>query len=82
MLRYYGVSDVTVEMGLHPFSDAFDYRRKVIYLEPSVFNGNSVTAHAVACHECGHAVQHAKKYVHVATRNAILPLAIGANHIM
>ena len=44
-------------------SDHYDPRNKVLRLSQDIYYGTSVTSVAVAAHECGHAIQHAKGYV-------------------
>ena len=43
-------------------------------LSESVYNSNSVSAAAVAAHECGHAVQHARDYAPLKMRSALVPI--------
>lgn len=56
-------------------TDHFDPRSNVIRLSDNVYNSNSIAAVGVACHEAGHAVQHAQGYVPNKIRSAILPVA-------
>jgi Zn-dependent membrane protease YugP len=56
-------------------SDHYDPRDRTLHLSSDVYRGTSVAAIGVACHEAGHAVQHAVKYPAVGLRNAIVPLA-------
>ena len=56
-------------------SDHYDPRKRVLRLSPDVYDGRSLAALGVACHEAGHAVQHARNYAPLAVRNAIVPLA-------
>ncbi len=56
-------------------SDHYDPRHKVLRLSPDVYDGRNVAALGVACHEAGHAIQHAKKYAPLTLRNAIVPVA-------
>ena len=53
-------------------SDHYDPKAKVVRLSQDVFNSTSMAAIGVAAHECGHAVQHAKNYVPVKIRSAII----------
>lgn len=61
--------------------DHFDYGQHVVRLSPSVLNGRSLTAVAVAAHEIGHAIAHEKKQKisHLSTR--YLPFAHFARRI-
>ena len=58
-----------------PLSDHYDPRTRGVFLSEAVFAGRSVAATAVAAHEVGHAIQHAKSYVPMTLRSAIWPLA-------
>ncbi|MBM3335532.1 zinc metallopeptidase [Candidatus Sumerlaeota bacterium] len=56
-------------------SDHYDPRQRVLRLSPDVYGGRSLAALGVACHEAGHAIQHASGYAPMAIRNAIVPVA-------
>ena len=58
-----------------PLSDHYDPRSRGVFLSEAVYSGRSVAATAVAAHEVGHAIQHAKSYVPMAVRSAIWPVA-------
>ncbi len=75
VLQNYGINNVRVELGHGKLSDHFDPRSNVIRLSPEVFSGTSIAAVGIACHEAGHAAQHAQNYVPIKIRNAILPVA-------
>ncbi|MCB2153450.1 zinc metallopeptidase [bacterium] len=81
MLREAGLGDVVgIERVSGFLSDHYDPRSKVLRLSPTVYDGRSVASLGVACHEAGHAVQHARKYAPLAVRNAIVPVAaFGSN---
>ncbi len=74
VLGYYGIHDVTIEHVNGKLSDHYDPRSKVIRLSDGVFNGSSIAAVGVACHEAGHAAQHAEAYAPIKVRNLILPV--------
>lgn len=74
VLRYYGISDVHIVETTGKLSDHFDPRQKVIRLSKEVYYGNSVASVGIACHEAGHAAQHAQGYVPIKVRNAIIPV--------
>ena len=73
VLRHYGIMDVRIEETHGKLSDHFDPRTKVIRLSREVYYGNSIAAVGIACHEAGHAAQHAQGYVPIKVRNAIIP---------
>jgi uncharacterized protein len=58
-----------------PLSDHYDPRSRGVFLSEAVYSGRSVAATAVAAHEVGHAMQHAKSYVPMTVRSAIWPVA-------
>ena len=62
MLRENGINDVKVIHTPGHLTDHYDPVKKTVNLSESVYHHNSVAAAAVAAHECGHAVQHAKAY--------------------
>ncbi len=74
VLGYYGIHDVTIEHVSGKLSDHYDPTTKVIRLSDGVFNGSSIAAVGVACHEAGHAAQHAEAYAPIKIRNLILPV--------
>jgi Zn-dependent membrane protease YugP len=80
VLDYYGVNDVRIEGVAGQLTDHFDPRTKVIRLSEGVVNNASISAVGIACHEAGHAAQHAEGYTPIRIRNTILPICnIGSN---
>lgn len=74
VLAYYGITNVRIERVGGTLSDHFDPRTNVIRLSQAVFDGTSIAAIGIACHEAGHAAQHSENYVPVKLRNAVLPI--------
>ena len=74
MLRSNGIFDVKVEETSGFLSDHYDPSQKVLRLSPDVYNSNSLAAVGIACHEAGHALQHASQYVPLALRTALVPV--------
>jgi uncharacterized protein len=74
MLRHYGINDVKITMGQGFLSDHYNPMTKTVNLSPDVYQGRSISAAAVAAHECGHAVQHANAYTWLKLRSAIVPV--------
>lgn len=74
ILRENGLNHVHVEMSHGFLSDHYDPMAKVIRLSPDVYQGNSIASVAVAAHECGHAIQHAKGFFPVVIRSAMAPV--------
>ena len=80
ILRRAGIYDVRVGHVSGHLTDHYDPRSKVLNLSDSVYNSTSVAAIGVAAHECGHAIQHARGYVPLSIRSAIVPIVnIGTN---
>ena len=74
MLHDNGINDVKIQSVNGTLSDHYNPTDKTVNLSPEVFNGNSVTAAAIAAHECGHAVQHASAYAMLNLRSGIVPI--------
>lgn len=74
VLQYYGITDVAIQPIGGNLTDHYDPTKKVISLSDGVFNSTSVAAIGIACHEAGHAAQHAESYVPIKIRNLILPV--------
>lgn len=74
MLRDNGIYDVKVLSTPGQLTDHFNPQNKTVNLSQGVYNSNSISAAAVAAHECGHAVQHAKGYAPLQFRSAIVPV--------
>ncbi len=75
VLSYYGINDVRIEPVAGTLTDHYDPRDNVIRLSQGVYNASTIAAVGIACHEAGHAAQHAESYKPIAVRNAILPVA-------
>lgn len=74
VLNENGVYDVSVSAIDGELSDHYDPRSRVIKLSREVYNGKSVSALGVACHEAGHAIQHAESYFPLVARNSFVPV--------
>jgi len=73
MLRENGIYDVKVTSVEGFLSDHYNPANKTVNLSPDVYNGRSISAAAVAAHECGHAVQHATAYGPLMLRSKLVP---------
>ncbi len=73
MLRDHGITDVEVISTPGKLTDHYDPRNKTVNLSEAVFNKHNAAAAAVAAHECGHAVQHAKAYKWLSMRSRLVP---------
>ncbi len=74
MLRENGIYDVQVTSSQGFLSDHYNPINKTVNLSPDVYNGTSISAAAVAAHECGHAVQHATAYSWLMMRSRLVPI--------
>lgn len=74
MLRDNGIRDVSVVSTPGSLTDHYDPSKKRVNLSESVYGTNSVSAAAVAAHECGHAVQDAEGYAPLRLRSALVPI--------
>lgn len=79
MLAYYNIDDVRVVQGKGFLSDHYNPKTKTIALSPEVYNGQHVSAAAVAAHECGHAVQHDTSYGALQMRSSLVPFVKAAS---
>lgn len=69
-----GLNNVyVVETGGH-LTDHYDPTRKVIKLSSNVYKDASIGAVAVACHECGHAIQDKENYTFMRIRSKLVPI--------
>lgn len=80
MLHRAGVTDVRIEQVSGFLSDHYDPSKKVLRLSPEVYGESSIAAVGVACHEVGHALQHAQGYAPLKLRTALVPITqFGSN---
>ncbi|MBQ4165010.1 MAG: zinc metallopeptidase [Oscillospiraceae bacterium] len=70
-----GLYDVSVVHISGHLTDNYNPKTKVLSLSDSVYDSSSLAAIGVAAHECGHAIQHARDYMPIKIRTAIVPLA-------
>ena len=69
-----GLYHVAIERVSGELSDHFDPQRNVVRLSDGVYSSSSTAAVGVACHEVGHAIQHAVGYAPSRLRTAIVPI--------
>ena len=74
VLQSNGIPNVRVERISGHLTDHFDPRTNVIRLSDQVFDSTSIASIGVACHEAGHAVQHATHYAPIKLRTAVIPV--------
>jgi hypothetical protein len=75
ILNANGLNDVKVEPVRGVLSDHYDPRTRTVRLSEDNYNRASVAGSAVAAHEVGHAIQHAKAYAPLQWRSALVPVA-------
>jgi Zn-dependent membrane protease YugP len=74
MLADHGIRDVKVISTDGQLTDNYNPTNQTVNLSEAVYGQDSVAAAAVAAHECGHAVQHARGYIPVKIRTALVPV--------
>jgi Zn-dependent membrane protease YugP len=74
MLRDNGIYDVKVVSVESELTDNYNPATRTVNLSPDVFYSRNVASAAVAAHECGHAVQHARAYRWLSLRSALVPV--------
>ena len=75
MLQSAGIQDVEIVPTQGMLTDHYNPVTKKLALSEGVYASNSVAAVGVACHEAGHAVQHAQHYAPLWLRSALVPVA-------
>lgn len=74
ILRANGIFDVGIAQTYGTLTDNYDPNQKRLNLSEAVYSGTSVSAIAVAAHECGHAIQHAQAFPLLMLRKALVPV--------
>jgi len=82
MLHENGIFDVKVTSTPGQLTDHYNPATKTVNLSEPVYMTNSIAAAAVAAHECGHAVQHAKAYAPLQMRSMLVPVVSFSSNIM
>ena len=82
MLRDNGINDVVVQHVAGQLTDHYNPATKIVNLSDGVYLSNSISAAAVAAHECGHAVQHANAYIFLTFRSKMVPAVSFASRWM
>jgi Zn-dependent membrane protease YugP len=75
MLDHAGIHDVRIVPTQGMLTDHYHPIDKTLNLSQGVYASNSIAAIGVACHEAGHAVQHANAYKPLWLRSALVPTA-------
>lgn len=82
MLHDNGIYDVQVMHVAGQLTDHYNPANKTVNLSEGVYSSNSIMAAAVAAHECGHAVQHARAYAPLTLRSRLVPVVSFASQWM
>lgn len=81
MLDRHGLNDIRIEKVNGTLTDHYAPNELTLRLSEGVYNSNSIAAVGVACHEAGHAYQHAEKYAPLKLRTAIVPVVNIGSHL-
>lgn len=82
MLQDNGIYNVSVLSLEGQLTDHYNPDTKTVNLSTDVYYGRSVAAAAVAAHECGHAVQHAKSYHWLQLRSSMVPIVSISSNLL
>ena len=82
MLHDNGINDVKVVSVPGQLTDHYNPATKTVNLSEPVYHGRNAAAAAVAAHECGHAVQHAKGYQWLTMRSKLVPVVQVSSSVM
>jgi len=74
LLAAHGLGGINIQMARGFLSDHYDPSARALRLSPEVYNSPSLAAIGVACHEAGHALQHADGYAPLALRSQLVPI--------
>ncbi|KQB99161.1 zinc metallopeptidase [Pedobacter sp. Hv1] len=82
MLQDNGIYNVKVMSMEGQLTDHYNPTELTVNLSTDVYYGRSVAAAAVAAHECGHAVQHAKSYSWLQLRSSMVPVVSISSNLL
>jgi len=82
MLHDNGIYDVQVISTPGMLTDHYNPLKRTVNLSEAVYSQRSIAAAAVAAHECGHAVQHARQYAFLRFRSGMVPVLNIANRFV
>lgn len=80
MLADNGIHDVEVTCVPGTLTDHYNTSTKTVNLSEAVYGQRNIAAAAVAAHECGHVIQHAKGYAPLKMRSALVPIVSFASN--
>lgn len=76
-----GLENVSIESVAGTLTDHYDPTTKTIRLSKYNYDGTSIAAVAVACHECGHAIQDKSDYGPLRLRHNMIPFVNISSHL-
>lgn len=82
MLAENGITDVEVTCIRGQLTDHYNPQTRTVNLSESVYGQRNIAAAAVAAHECGHVIQHAKGYAPLKFRTAMVPVVSFSSNIV
>ncbi|MFT5820481.1 MAG: Zn-dependent membrane protease YugP [Crocinitomix sp.] len=82
MLKDNGIYDVKVIAVKGQLTDHYHPTHKTVNLSEAVYNKANAAAVAVAAHECGHAVQHARAYKPLNLRSKLVPIQNASGKVL
>lgn len=74
LLDKHGLNDIKVEKTSGFLSDHYDPKSRAVRLSTENYEGESIAAVSVACHECGHAIQDKDGYIFMRMRASLVPI--------
>lgn len=75
ILKANNITNVRVEATRGQLTDHYDPTKRVVRLSEGIYGKANVAGMAVAAHEVGHAIQHARAYAPLQWRSALAPIA-------
>ncbi len=82
MLSDHGIYDVKVISVNGQLTDHYNPVKKTVNLSEVVYNQRNAAAAAVAAHEVGHAVQHARAYSWLTVRSKLVPVVSASSRYL
>jgi len=80
MLRQNGIDNVSITSIEGTLTDHYNPQTQTVNLSADNYRSNDLAAAAIACHECGHAIQHATSYAPLKLRTALVPVVSFASN--
>ena len=74
LLSSYGIYNVGICRIAGNLTDNYNPKKNMISLSEGVYYSNSIASIGIACHEAGHASQHAESYLPIKLRNMLIPV--------